>query len=475
MNDYHDDATARAAFRRAESDIAAGLTIDIDAGMADLFHRIGREQSTTGLRPHRLAVIGPRIAQPRMGTALMQALQGTPLAVRVVTAFAAVVVCFTTFALVAAPGPDRANRAVAQAPPPTAVTSPSTPSPTPTPSPAPDTGTRPAQPPGRPGSSHSPTGPDGKNSAPPNPPLCGSGDFGPAPSPGQPSTPNVTPDARTVGSPEDSHQPSLRPSTAAFPIVVDATQLVYRRFTVPGATLSWLDARTIQTLQLQPGTYGFQVGTKADFTFTVTPSGTVDYEARFTTFLAGKDTATLTVVGFPVTLDARRLSGSGVQLTGLPGQDWITYQHVRMVPASSYRVRQGCAAASFVFTVGLDGTFSYDPKLDFGAGGFLHGNGTTTLEFIGYPLYVDARAAGGTGIAIWPIHQMPLSTTHDVFAHLLPASDLALQISAGRPTRATFSITTNGTLILDDTQARYLQLNKINDLIKLTVLAPLPP
>jgi hypothetical protein len=250
--------------------------------------------------------------------------------------------------------------------------------------------------------------------------------------------------------------------------------LVYRSFTIPGATPTWLNARAVQTLQLRPGAYLFRVGPTADFTFAVTPAGTVDYQVSFQAFLSGGGTSTLTIAGFPVTLDARRLSGAGIQLAGPPGQDWITYQRVRMVPATSYQVRQGCAPASFAFALGLDGKLSYDPNLDLGAGGFLHGNGTTTLEFLGYPLYVDARAAGGTGIAIWPIHEMPLNTSHEVFAHLLPAPDLALQINPGKPTRATFSISTNGTVNLNSAQAHQLRLDKINDLIKITVRTPLP-
>ena len=53
-----------------------------------------------------------------------------------------------------------------------------------------------------------------------------------------------------------------------FPIQIDATELVYRYFLIPGVTPNWISSRTIQTLALEPGTYNFQVGSGyyTDFT-----------------------------------------------------------------------------------------------------------------------------------------------------------------------------------------------------------------
>ena len=165
---------------------------------------------------------------------------------------------------------------------------------------------------------------------------------------------------------------------STFSIQIDATQLVYRYFIIPGKTPDWVSSRTIQTLTLEPGTYNFQIGSGyyADFTFSVTPTGTVDYDASFDAFLSGRGNPTLTIAGFPVTLDARYLSGSGVLLV-IPAtnEDWITYKTCRMVPASSYSVQQGSGVVtSFTFKLGLDGNFSYDPCYDISSGGFLAGN-----------------------------------------------------------------------------------------------------
>src|SRR5579859_3685106 len=60
-------------------------------------------------------------------------------------------------------------------------------------------------------------------------------------------------------------------SSATFPVSVDATRLVYRYFVIPGVTSGWTDSRTVQTFNLAPGQYSFQIasGYYADFTFTV--------------------------------------------------------------------------------------------------------------------------------------------------------------------------------------------------------------
>lgn len=177
-----------------------------------------------------------------------------------------------------------------------------------------------------------------------------------------------------------------------FPIQIDATQLVYRDFFIPTITNHFINSRIVQTLSLHPGTYNFQVGSGyvADFTFSVTAQGTVDYDASFDTFLTGRGSSTLKILGFQVTLDARYLSGLGVLLV-VPhtAEDFITFKTCRMVPASFYSVQQGSGeVASFTFKLGLDGNFSFDQSK---FGGFLGGNGTSTLEFFGYPVICQIK------------------------------------------------------------------------------------
>ena len=207
-------------------------------------------------------------------------------------------------------------------------------------------------------------------------------------------------------------------SPLTFPIKIDATRLVYSDFVIPGVT-GWVDSRTVQSVNLAPGEYSFQIasGYYADFTFRVTSQGTIDFNVTYNGFLSGRNTSTLTIDGLNVTLDARYLSGSGVLLV-VPSTDWITYQTCRMVPASYYSVQQGSGVvANFSFKLGVDGNWSYAAAL----GGFLAGAGTSTLTFYGYPLLVDARAAGGSGVTVQSIAGMPFSPTSVEYANLLPA------------------------------------------------------
>ena|SRR5436190_8045583 len=263
-----------------------------------------------------------------------------------------------------------------------------------------------------------------------------------------------------------------------FPIQIDATELVYRYFLIPGVTPNWISSRTIQTLALEPGTYNFQVGSGyyTDFTFSVASAGTVDYDTNFDAFLTGRGSSTLTIVGFRVTLDARYLSGSGILLVvPLTNDDWITYKTCQMVPASSYSVQQGSGeVTSFAFKLELDGTFSYDSCYDGGNGGFLVGNGTSTLEFLGYPILVDARASNGAGLTIQPIWGMPFTFTAVQFANLLPAQSFALQVNSGIVTKAVFSLDIEGNFSFDSSLSPYLELEKFNGLTLLKVKGPLP-
>ncbi len=75
-----------------------------------------------------------------------------------------------------------------------------------------------------------------------------------------------------------------------FPVSIDARRLFYPFFIIPGVTPQFRDARSVQTVDLAPGAYSYQVqsGEFANFTFTVTPDGTVDYERKFDAFLGGR-------------------------------------------------------------------------------------------------------------------------------------------------------------------------------------------
>ncbi len=264
-------------------------------------------------------------------------------------------------------------------------------------------------------------------------------------------------------------------SGGTFPVKIDATPLVYRYFVIPGVTSNWVDSRTVQSFDLAPGVYSFQIasGYYADFTFRVTPLGTIDYDVAHNGFLSGRNTSTLTIAGLSVTLDARYLSGSGVLLV-IPTTDWITFATCRMVPASYYSVQQGSGVvADFNFQLDVNGHWQYKAPYDVLNGGFLAGAGSSTLGFYGYPLLVDARAAGGTGVTVQTIWGMPFSTTSVEYANLLPAQYFALQVRSGIVSQATFSLSQKGVFTIDSGAMSLLSLDTFHGLQRMNVIAPL--
>jgi hypothetical protein len=271
--------------------------------------------------------------------------------------------------------------------------------------------------------------------------------------------------------------------TVSFSIQIDTTQLFYRFFIIPGITPNWVDSRVVQTLNLEPGKYSFMVASAvfADFSFTITSDGKVSYENAFDSFLSGRGTSVLTIVGLEVTLDARYLSGAGVLLVcPLTNDDWIRNRTIRLVPAS-YQVQQGSAVAcDFVFALKPDGTFSYDSSMDLAVGGFLNGNGTTKLEFYGYPILVDSRISidaqasdpePAWGVIVQPIWDMPFSKTGIQYTDLLPAKGFQIQNKSAILSTAIFDLSTNGTLSFDPSLP--LKVDTFKGLNRLTVTGAL--
>ncbi|MFD1045751.1 hypothetical protein ACFQ1S_09345, partial [Kibdelosporangium lantanae] len=261
----------------------------------------------------------------------------------------------------------------------------------------------------------------------------------------------------------------------SFPIRIDATQLMYRVFIIPGVTQQ-VDSRVVQTINLRPGNYGIQVqsGRYTSFGFRVTPAGRVDYDPKFDSFVSGRNDSTLTISGVPVTIDVSNLSGSGVIFANMPQThaDWIVRRQVRMVPQPGYTVQQGSGeVAAGGFNVELDGRVTYPAALDVTNGGFLRGNGTPTIEFVGYPLCIDARAMGAGSLTLDPIWGIPVSRTRLQQVNLLPAQFFNMYVGGARSSLQ-FTLAADGTFSYPSSEAGNLSLTRSNGLAVLTVLKP---
>jgi hypothetical protein len=264
---------------------------------------------------------------------------------------------------------------------------------------------------------------------------------------------------------------------AAATIEIDATRLFYSHYQIPGITPDWLESRsTVRALEMPQGTYHFQIasGYYADFTFRVTAVGTVEYDEAYEPFLDGHGSSRLVIDGFEVTLDARYLSNAGVLMV-VTTNEWVLHRTVRLVPASHYRVQQGSGiVGDFEFALDLHGRFQYNQGLDVTAGGFLGGRGTSTMQFLGYPLLIDTREGGGEFLLLNPIWGMPLYPAKVAYVSLLPAPRFMLQTRGGAMTIGEFSLDRSGVFGLAAGLDTYLALDRFHGLRRLRATRELP-
>jgi hypothetical protein len=238
-----------------------------------------------------------------------------------------------------------------------------------------------------------------------------------------------------------------------FPIEIDATQLFARGFVIPDVTTDLVDSRNVQTFELEPGSYRFQIqsGEIADFVFVVMDQGSVDYEPAFDRFLSGRGSSRLSISGFEVTLDARELTGSdsggGVLLAlSSTNDDWISLKTCRLLPQAGYIVQQGSGqVCKFTFGITRNGTFFYDATHDASQGGALSGQGTSTLTFHGFAVTVDATAIGKDLLNVNPIWgSKETRGTGRLRVVVLPADGFRLQLTPGELTQLGFNVGVHG-------------------------------
>ncbi len=205
------------------------------------------------------------------------------------------------------------------------------------------------------------------------------------------------------------------------------------------------------------------------------------YDDEVAHFLDGANSHKLRVLGLPVTLDARYLTGL-TRVFGPPprAEDWFTRRDTRIVPANYQFQHAAALAGHFQVTLKPSGLFSYENAYDIGSGGFLGGYGTATLELLGYPLLVDARRSGGSGVAVqtlWVVPPELAFTERSVqFVNLLPTQDgrvLVLQFNGGL-SQANFKVEQDGGISFDPALSPFLAVDTFHGLRRLTVLGPIP-
>ena len=137
------------------------------------------------------------------------------------------------------------------------------------------------------------------------------------------------------------------------------------------APLTNADWISYATVRMVPASY-YSVqqgsGEVADFSFKLGLDGHWSYSTAYDIstghFLGGNGTSTLTFFGYPVLVDARAASGTGVTTQPIWGMPFSTtsVEYACLLPAASFslQVRSGVVSAAS-FALAANGTFSIAP------------------------------------------------------------------------------------------------------------------
>jgi len=239
----------------------------------------------------------------------------------------------------------------------------------------------------------------------------------------------------------------------AHSINIDATRLASPSFLIPGVSGS-LSTGAIQSVQLEPGSYMIQTHATPDqnWSFVVTAQGAIDYAPALDVsqggFLTGRNTSTLGVSGFPITLDARALATVSYAVSGITGWLANTAPHTLNLLPGAYGFQQPTGVVPGAdFQVRLDGAIDYAAASD----AFLTGRGTHTLGILGFSILIDARAYPSESILLMPFG-LAIDTTsaNPQTVSLLPSTGLSLELRTITPKTAVFDLTGSGRIVLDD-------------------------
>jgi hypothetical protein len=174
-----------------------------------------------------------------------------------------------------------------------------------------------------------------------------------------------------------------------FPIQIDATSLSMPSFQIAGVT-GWLETKTPQSVQLEPGAYRFMQSNRAvvpEARFQVREDGTVDYRASSGDLLSGRGTSTLKILGLPIILDASRLDAESFRLLNIT--PWLSCKAkytLRLLPgAYQFYKSDNTHATEADFSVNRQGQVQYADASE----GILTGRGSNKLAVIGLPIILD--------------------------------------------------------------------------------------
>jgi hypothetical protein len=195
----------------------------------------------------------------------------------------------------------------------------------------------------------------------------------------------------------------------------------------------FLPATVVNSLTLIPATnYGFQAGSGlvANFEFEVDLNGNVAIDPKYAGFATGTGTKRVTIQGYVIEIDGRRLSHDLLPLIARAQNEFLpatVVNSLTLIPASYYGFQPGSGiVADMVFSVELDGLVDYPSSCD----GFLQGRGSALLVLSGYPVLIDATQADSDLVGLVDIAQAAQAARF-LLGVLLPCNGYRIQTRNG--------------------------------------------
>jgi cysteine-rich repeat protein len=184
-------------------------------------------------------------------------------------------------------------------------------------------------------------------------------------------------------------------------LIVDATRLSTLRFGILTGHAGVRLTASPAVMRLLPGDYTFNSPNTSNsgFSFTFMMDGTVTFDAALDPYVSGRGTATLTVLGFPITLDLRGATAEAFNLDGGAEGNGSTCAPatLRLLPGGRYSVEVPASTQPPVvaLTVTTAGTLDYvcDPMVDSCTENCVSGRGTNLVRITCGP-----RTQCGNGI-----------------------------------------------------------------------------
>jgi hypothetical protein len=175
-------------------------------------------------------------------------------------------------------------------------------------------------------------------------------------------------------------------------------------------------------------------------TISVGAGGAVGYDSSLEGILTGAGSATLTIHGATVTIDATRLSTAAVLVDNLQEHTSAAFSFTAL-PGNYLLKDFSNQSTPMTFSLGAGGAVGYDPSLE----GILTGAGTATLTVRGATVTIDATRLSTAAVLVDNVTEH----TATAFAFTALPGNYLLKDFSNQSTPMTFSIGANGTVGYD--------------------------